>query len=68
MNRHRARVTKFYKAIEVIHEQTALAKKDEPDDFNYEMMRQLDGCAQRALYMLTRGEQGERCHFQLEVH
>jgi hypothetical protein len=58
---------KLKAAIDEIHRQAALAKDQEPDDFNYEMVRQLDGCAQRALYMLTRGACGEPCHFKLEV-
>lgn len=58
---------KLFAAIDEIHVQAQKAKKEEPDDFDYGIIQQLDGCAQRALYHLTRGDQGTRSDLQLAV-
>lgn len=58
---------KMEAAIDALHEAAAIAKREEPDDFDYGILQQLDKCAQKTLYMLTRGARGEKCGFTLSV-
>jgi hypothetical protein len=58
---------KVFDAIETLHQQAAIATKDDPDDFNWGLLYELDHCAQRALWHLSRGEQGELNHLPLTV-
>lgn len=58
---------KVFEAIDVLHEQTKIAKKDEPDDFNWGLLWDLDHRAQKIMWQLTRGERGEPNHLELWV-
>ena len=61
-------ILKVLSAIRDIHEQVPLAKEQEPDDFHYGLIKQLDDCGQKVLYLLTRGEEGTRCPMTLTLH
>ena len=56
-----------YEAIDIIKKHADLAKESWADDFDYEMVRQLNECAQKALWCLTRGSEGQRCNMELTV-
>jgi hypothetical protein len=56
-----------FEAIAVLHAKVAEAKDNEPDDFNYGLLCDLDHHAQRILWHLTRGEEGEKNHLQLTL-
>lgn len=58
---------KVFDAINTIKKQEVLAKNKEPDDFDYGIIRQLNDCAQQALYQLTRGVEGEPNHMELSI-
>jgi hypothetical protein len=60
-------IQKVLGAIRTIHEQAELAKNHESDDFNWSLINEVDGVAQRAMYHLTRGEEGEKNHCELSV-
>ena len=59
--------TEVFKAIEIIKIQTELAKKEEPDDFNWGLLVSMNERCQKTLYMLTRGEEGIENHLELQV-
>lgn len=57
---------KVFAAIETLHQQAAIAKKEEPDDFNWGLLYGLDRTAQRVAWQLSRGEVGEPNHLELQ--
>lgn len=58
---------KLFEAINLIHDQSDIAKKYESDDFNNYLIQELDKTAQSVLYLLTRGETGLKNHLTLSI-
>ena len=60
-------MTKTLKALEDLRVAIESELRDEPDDFNWSTMRQLNDYAGCALWHLTRGEKGIPNHLKLKV-
>lgn len=60
-------MTKTIKALEDLRAAIESELKEEPDDFNWATMRQLNDYAGRALWHMTRGETGIPNNLELKV-